>query len=286
MKKMNKSYILTALGVVGSSLLNAPASADLFKCVACTNKPANSSYTSAGNGGNNCSWTCNSGYSKNGSLCCANKPADSSYSTNSCSWTCNSNTVKNNNLCCKVSGDHYTFESSNSCNIKCDFGYSSNGSGGATSGAISKCQKDYFMVELAGYLCDTRIKVEQKRFSVNGGSNGTLYCYPATISGGELFDIYKVTNTVGTAGLKNPKRTISWTYNGKTYSKQFSSASISTNYCTVVKRETSNSNSVWAGNVYYPDSTAGYSVTEYYAICNDKLLKFDKNKNFVGELEL
>ena len=277
MKKMNKSYILTALGVVGSSLLNAPASADLFKCVACTNKPANSSYTSAGNGGNNCSWTCNSGYSKNGSLCCANKPADSSYSTNSCSWTCNSNTVKNNNLCCKVSGDHYTFESSDSCNIKCDFGYSSNGSGGATSGAISKCQKDYFMVELAGYLCDQRIKVEQERFSVNGGSNGTLYCYPATISGGELFDIYKVTNKVG---LKNTNRTISWTYNGKTYSKQFSSASNSENYCTRIQYD--NSSSPWAGNICYP-STTGCSPNEYYAICNDKLLKFDKNKNFVGE---
>ena len=278
MKKMNKSYILTALGVVGSSLLNAPASADLFKCVACTNKPANSSYTSAGNGGNNCSWTCNSGYSKNGSLCCANKPADSSYSTNSCSWTCNSNTVKNNNLCCKVSGDHYTFESSDSCNIKCDFGYSSNGSGGATSGAISKCHKDYFMVERAGYLCDNRIKVEQGRTSVNGSSNGIQYCYPDTISGGELFDIYKV--------FGGPKigRPISWTYNGKTYSKKLSSSDLNCHYCRRIETEHNNSTSLWAANIYYSSSGNDcHSPTEYYAICNDKLLKFDKNKNFVGE---
>jgi len=37
----------------------------------CTNKPSNSSYTSDGNGGNNCSWSCNSGYTRSGNSCVA-----------------------------------------------------------------------------------------------------------------------------------------------------------------------------------------------------------------------
>jgi len=35
----------------------------------CSNKPVNSSYTSAGNGTNSCSWSCNAGFVQNGSSC-------------------------------------------------------------------------------------------------------------------------------------------------------------------------------------------------------------------------
>jgi len=38
---------------------------------ACTNRPTRSVYTSRGNGANNCSWSCNSGYTKSGNSCVA-----------------------------------------------------------------------------------------------------------------------------------------------------------------------------------------------------------------------
>lgn len=37
----------------------------------CSNKPANSSYTGAGNGGNSCGWSCDSGYTQSGGSCVA-----------------------------------------------------------------------------------------------------------------------------------------------------------------------------------------------------------------------
>ncbi|MBD5398610.1 hypothetical protein HDR60_03840 [bacterium] len=186
--------------------------------------------------------------------------------------------MKNNNLCCKVSGDHYTFESSDSCNIKCDVGYSSNGSGGATSGAISKCQKDYFMVELAGYLCDTRIKVEQNRVSVNVSSNGIMYCYPPTLKGGSFFGLTSVTN-----GYSN-KKIISWTYNDKTYSKEILFID-PCHYCQRIETEHNNSTSLWASNTLYGTSQCGIDKqsNNKFVICNDKLLEFDKNAKFIKE---
>ena len=36
---------------------------------ACTNKPANSTYTGSGGGANNCPWSCNSGYTQSGNSC-------------------------------------------------------------------------------------------------------------------------------------------------------------------------------------------------------------------------
>ena len=109
---------------------------------ACTNKPANSVYTSDGNGTNNCSWSCAAGYYLSGSICsacpidtyrttsgatsvsqclgcsigqysvigssscssCTNKPANSTYTsdgngTNNCSWTCNPGYYKNGTSC-------------------------------------------------------------------------------------------------------------------------------------------------------------------------------------------
>ena len=79
----------------------------------CTNKPANSAYTSSGNGSNNCSFGCDAGYYYSGGTCaavgvgyyspaldnnryaCTNGGSNSTYSstggaTNSCTWSCNS----------------------------------------------------------------------------------------------------------------------------------------------------------------------------------------------------
>ena len=98
MKKMNKSYILTALGVVGSSLLNAPASADLFKCVACTNAPEYAYYVTGSADikyDDDCHWECGKGFTKNESAnkcecidghitaggCCAKNSSSSSSSS-------------------------------------------------------------------------------------------------------------------------------------------------------------------------------------------------------------
>ncbi len=88
----------------------------------CTNKPANSTYTSSGGGSNNCPWLCNTDYYKNGNSCsyvgigyyspnlnnniysCTNKPSNSFYTsagngTNNCSWSCNSGYVKDGGIC-------------------------------------------------------------------------------------------------------------------------------------------------------------------------------------------
>ena len=110
-------------------------------CVACSNKPENSSYTSSGRVYNekNCSWACNTGYFLSGSVClacnislcsigfyrsqclstsdgicveCSNKPAEaifntpgSPYNQNNCGWTCNTSFFKNGTQCkpCNIS---------------------------------------------------------------------------------------------------------------------------------------------------------------------------------------
>ncbi len=54
----------------------------------CTNKPANSTYTGSGGGANNCPWSCDAGYTKNGNSCVLAivvKPV-----TGDCSSTCSS----------------------------------------------------------------------------------------------------------------------------------------------------------------------------------------------------
>ncbi len=89
---------------------------------ACTNKPANSTYTGSGGGTNNCPWACNTDYYKNGTVCspvgtgnyspnlnnnlyaCTNKPANSFYTgsgggTNNCPWSCNSDYYWNGSIC-------------------------------------------------------------------------------------------------------------------------------------------------------------------------------------------
>ncbi|MGN0929900.1 MAG: hypothetical protein ACI4N3_04635 [Alphaproteobacteria bacterium] len=76
--KINLNNKILLLGLTVASVLPNHANADLFKCVACSNKPANSSYTSSGNGSNNCSWTCNSGYHSTGSACERNSSSSSS----------------------------------------------------------------------------------------------------------------------------------------------------------------------------------------------------------------
>ncbi|MGN0929684.1 MAG: hypothetical protein ACI4N3_03530 [Alphaproteobacteria bacterium] len=87
--KINLNNKILLLGLTVASVLPNHANADLFKCVACSNKPANSSYTSSGNGSNNCSWSCNSGYTKKGNTCCANPPANATLNANNCGWSCN-----------------------------------------------------------------------------------------------------------------------------------------------------------------------------------------------------
>ena len=63
-------------------------------CKACS-KPANSSWSD----NSSCSWTCNTGYAKNGNSCTAcSKPANSSW-TSGCSWSCNSGYTKSGNSC-------------------------------------------------------------------------------------------------------------------------------------------------------------------------------------------
>ena len=55
----------------------------------CTNKPANSSYTSAGNGTNNCSWTCNSGYVEDSGICRLPFHVSDIISSGTCTSYCN-----------------------------------------------------------------------------------------------------------------------------------------------------------------------------------------------------
>ena len=62
-KKMN-------IGVLALCLVPNLANADtLFKCMACTNKPANAHYTSSGTNTSNCSWSCDSGYKNINNKC-------------------------------------------------------------------------------------------------------------------------------------------------------------------------------------------------------------------------
>ena len=80
----------------------------------CTTKPSNSAYTSDGNGRNNCSWACDSGYTERGNSCvrnataCTNKPANSHYTdngmstNNSCYWACNSGYEYKGNRCRRI----------------------------------------------------------------------------------------------------------------------------------------------------------------------------------------
>ena len=61
MKNMNLLLVMTTLPMT--------AKADLFKCMACTNKPANAHYTSGGINTSNCSWSCDSGYKNINNKC-------------------------------------------------------------------------------------------------------------------------------------------------------------------------------------------------------------------------
>lgn len=61
MKNMNLLLVMTTLPMT--------AKADLFKCMACTNKPANAHYTSGGTDTSNCSWSCDSGYENINNKC-------------------------------------------------------------------------------------------------------------------------------------------------------------------------------------------------------------------------
>ncbi|GAB5388802.1 MAG: hypothetical protein Alpg2KO_17700 [Alphaproteobacteria bacterium] len=89
---------------------------------ACSNKPANSAYTTDGNGSNNCGWACDMDYYANGGSCapvgsgffsassnnsrvaCSNKPANSSYTSdgnggNNCGWSCNGGFTQSGSSC-------------------------------------------------------------------------------------------------------------------------------------------------------------------------------------------
>ncbi len=89
-------------------------------CTACTNKPANTSYTGAGTTTSNCAYSGNSGYCNNGSAyvaiptgqyrsgetctACSNKPANSGYTgnggtTNTCAWSCSSGYYQSGSTC-------------------------------------------------------------------------------------------------------------------------------------------------------------------------------------------
>lgn len=61
MKNINLLLVMTTLPMT--------AKADLFKCMACTNKPANAHYTSGGINISNCSWSCDSGYKNINNKC-------------------------------------------------------------------------------------------------------------------------------------------------------------------------------------------------------------------------
>lgn len=61
MKNMNLLLVMTTLPMT--------AKADLFKCMACTNKPANAHYTSGGINISNCSWSCDSEYKNINNKC-------------------------------------------------------------------------------------------------------------------------------------------------------------------------------------------------------------------------
>ncbi|GAB5388538.1 MAG: hypothetical protein Alpg2KO_15060 [Alphaproteobacteria bacterium] len=89
---------------------------------ACSNKPSNSNYTSAGGGSNSCGWACVTDYYKSGSSCaavgvgyystnnnnsrssCTNKPSNSGYTSdgngsNNCSWSCSSGYSQSGSSC-------------------------------------------------------------------------------------------------------------------------------------------------------------------------------------------
>ena len=138
MKNMNLLLVMTTLPMT--------AKADLFKCMACTNKPANAHYTSGGTDTSNCSWSCDSGYTKNDNLCCANKPDNSSYSSNNCGWNCNSGYASCNSRCIKderIANSSYN----SSCELECNKGYkpvytTTGGGRSFTVKTLSECKVD------------------------------------------------------------------------------------------------------------------------------------------------
>ena len=88
----------------------------------CNNRPANSAYTSRGNGTNNCSWECNDGFYQSGNSCIAQ--ACSPGSTRSCSITngtatqaCNSNGSAFGS-CSLTSCNANYFQTGNSCALQ------------------------------------------------------------------------------------------------------------------------------------------------------------------------
>ena len=112
----------------------------------CSNKPSYSSYTSDGNGSNNCSWVCGEeSLPRDGTCislyCLDKKPSNSTYNNiySDFCWSCNSgyrkignNCVSNDATACtnKPSNSHYTdngMSTNNSCYWACDSGYREEG---------------------------------------------------------------------------------------------------------------------------------------------------------------
>ncbi|MGN0929843.1 MAG: hypothetical protein ACI4N3_04345 [Alphaproteobacteria bacterium] len=145
--KINLNNKILLLGLTVASVLPNHANADLFKCVACSNKPANSSYTSSGNGSNNCSWSCNSGYTKKGNNCCANPPANATLNANNCGWSCNA-------------------------------GYKLVPSAGGGSSCEKSC------IQYGNYCCDTSIRATAGAYVINSSDNGATWCLATTYVGG------------------------------------------------------------------------------------------------------
>ena len=194
MKKMNKSYILTALGVVGSSLLNAPASADLFKCVACTNKPSYAYYTTGSANikfDDDCHWECNPGFTK-------------STVTNTCQ--CSGEI--------KFGGCAFDFICSHSSSSSSSGGCPAGGSSGSTTTTPSfTCPSGQFKPTSKNICCANNLSGTLTKYVANNltstpsniGGTAPIYC------GGNI-SVNNISSAVTHCKYK-------WTYNGKSYEK-------------------------------------------------------------------
>ncbi|MBD5397930.1 hypothetical protein HDR60_00280, partial [bacterium] len=187
---------------------------------ACTNKPANSSYTSAGNGGNNCSWTCNSGYTKKGDNCCANAPANATLNTNDCGWTCNSGYSKNGSLCCSGTlPENATYSSTSSCTSwTCKSGYDkvvADGNSVCTKSACTPSSNQFKVGTGADAVCCANNITYTVNEWYQAGSTGMTKGTSTSLSTSSFFATQKTATSYR----------FSWYYNGKNYAYDLGSAS-------------------------------------------------------------
>ncbi len=99
-----------------------------------TSNPSNSSWNKS-----DCGWTCNSGYNKNGNICCTPNPANSSYIAGNCGWTCNTGYTSTGTSCCKrgtLPANAQWGTGASTCNWTCKTGYTSTGSSCCQRGTL------------------------------------------------------------------------------------------------------------------------------------------------------